>query len=98
MVKELLKKGIKNTLSTDDLCYILDLSPRELQKKIAEEREAGAVIISTSKGHGGYYLPENRKDIEKFIAALSKRAGNTFKALKSAKELLKCIDENGAKQ
>ena len=95
MVEELLRKGRKNARSHTELCLILNTTNRELQKKIAEERENGAVILSTSEKGGGYFLPETREEIVSFINTLSNRAGNTFKALKSAKALLKKIDASG---
>lgn len=96
MIYELLKKGQNNAMSSEELIKALPIqNKRVMQEIIAKERESGKVILSTTKNGGGYYLPGTREELTEFINTLSKRAGNTFKALRSAKALLKRIDENG---
>ena len=73
-------------MSSNELMRVLPIpNKRMIQEIIAKERESGKVILSTTQKGGGYYLPEKREEVTEFINTLSKRAGNTFKALKSAK-------------
>ena len=61
---------------------------RDRQKQVEKERWEGAVILSTSIPPGGYYLPENEREVRQFIRTLENRADNTLGALKSARAYL----------
>lgn len=90
IVKEALQEGKENAISAHDLCTYLGFeSVRLLQHQIARERKAGAVILSTCQDGGGYFLPENDREVRQFIRTLENRAKNTFVALRSARGLLK---------
>ena len=92
MVKEILKTGQRNALSPEYLTERLNLGTvRALQKQVEKERREGAVILSTSIPPGGYYLPENEREVRQFIKTLENRAGNTLGALKSARAYLEDI-------
>lgn len=82
MVKELLRKGKRNAITTDELMRACHLDHRrDLTMQIARERAAGAIICSTTSGQGGYYLPENKEEVVEFINSMSNRAKNTFIAI-----------------
>lgn len=83
--------GKENAVSSEALVEQLHLtSKRELQAQIAKERNAGAVILSTTTG--GYYQSNDRDEVAEFIRTLEKRAKNTMKALKSARKYMKNIE------
>lgn len=89
LVLEALQAGKENAISAQDLCtYLRFNSVRELQHEIARERKAGAVILSTCQNGGGYFLPENDREVRQFIWTLENRAKNTFAVLRSARGLL----------
>ena len=89
MVEEVLKTGQRNALSPEYLAKRLNLGTvRALQKQVEKERWEGAVILSTSIPPGGYYLPENEREVRQFIRTLENRADNTLGALKSARAYL----------
>ena len=71
-------------------------SARDLQHAISLEREAGALILSTCRGGGGYFRPSpgstGKREINAFVATLARRAINTLKAIKAARRELKTID------
>ena len=90
VVADILPEGKENAMSAEALCSRLGLETvRELQKEIARERAAGAVIIFACQEDGGYFLPGNVREVRAFIKTLESRGKNTLMALKSARELLR---------
>ena len=88
VIVELLPIGKENAISTKELvCLAGCNSSRDLQQRIAEERKAGAIILSSSSG--GYYRPANRAEMMKFSKTLEKRAIYTLVALRSVRRALK---------
>lgn len=95
MIFNMLPKGAENAVTSAELVRRTGLeSVRELQKVIAQERAAGALILSNSRA--GYFLPAEGKkgqlEISEFISVLRRRALNTLKALRTAKEALEIVD------
>lgn len=87
---DLLPQGETNAIPSKELAALVGApSVRELQSMIAQERENGALILSTCRGGGGYFRPspgnEGRAEIEKYIRTLRARALNTLRVLRSAK-------------
>lgn len=86
-ITSLLPVGKKNAISTEQLMILSGChSARELQQRIARERSKGAVICSGSGR--GYWLPQDRKEIEEFCKTMESRAKNIFNATKSARKVL----------
>ncbi len=84
----ILPEGKDNAISADALLTILNLkSKRELQLKIAQERKAGALILSSTSG--GYYTSKNRVEVAEFVRTLENRAKHTFLAIKTARRFLR---------
>ena len=95
MVYELLSKGRANARTTDELVHACNFTnKRDLTLQIAKEREEGAVICSTTTGEGGYYLPDSKEELRAFINSMDNRAINIFKAVKSAKKMLKELENS----
>lgn len=89
IVADVLPRGKENAVSAEVLCNRLGFETvREMQKEIARERAAGAVIIFACQEDGGYFLPGNVREVRAFIKTLESRGKNTLMALKSARELL----------
>lgn len=89
-----LQHGEHNALRTKELLRITGFkTPRLLQAAIEKERERGAVILSTCRHGGGYYLPTEgeagKAELEAFVRTLSARARHTFRTLKTARKALK---------
>lgn len=96
VVADILPEGKENAMSAEALCSRLGLETvRELQKEIARERAAGAVILSTCQEDGGYFLPGNVREVKEFIKTLENRGRNTLRALESARELLGQWEDTG---
>lgn len=96
IVADVLPAGKENAVSAEMLCSLLGFDTvRELQKEIARERAAGAVILSTCKEDGGYFLPGNVREVKEFIKTLENRGRNTLMALESARKLLQQWEDTG---
>ena len=87
-ILELLPEGKSNAVSAETLTRILHLrNKRELQKRIEQERKAGALILSSTTG--GYYTSHNRAEVQEFCRTLESRARHTFLALRAARRFLR---------
>lgn len=96
-IESLLLEGEENAIPSSQLVKMGQFkSVRELQALIAREREAGALILSTCRGGGGYFLPSageaGKREIAAFVATLRARALNTLRALKTAREALESVE------
>ena len=89
-----LKRGKRNAISRRELMRLSGIdNERRLREDIAKRRSEGQIICSSFNGkNGGYYLPENRQEIEEFLLSMEKHAKNTFNAIKAARKALKQID------
>ena len=86
----ILHKGAENGQTTDELRRMLGVSEtRVIRHLIAQERAAGAVILS---GITGYYLPDDgekgRQEAAAFVASITAKGISTLRAADSAKEFL----------
>ena len=98
MVEKYLLEGKQNAIASQTLADLVGCkSVRELQEVIAQERASGAVILSTCRRGGGYFLPSpgERHEVVEYIQTLRNRAMNTLGAIKSAEAYLQQLD--GAK-
>lgn len=83
-VFDLLPEGRKNAVGSAKLCEQLQYgSIRELQRQIAAERAAGAVILSCSTG--GYFKSRDPEEIRSFIMTTERRGRHTLHSTQSAK-------------
>ncbi len=92
-VFDLLPRGEENALPSRDLAKLVGCkSVRDLQSLIADERDAGNLILSTCRHGGGYFRPadgeQGKREIAKFIATLQARALHTLAAVKTARKAL----------
>lgn len=94
MIEKFLLEGKQNATASQKLADLVGCkSVRELQEVIAAERAAGAVILSTCRRGGGYFLPTgNRREVAEYIQTLRSRAKNTLVAIESAEEYLKRLE------
>lgn len=97
---EILPIGERNAISSKALTEIIGApSVRELQNRIAVEREQGKLILSTCRNGGGYFRPSpgeiGKGEIERYIATLRARALNTLRVLRSAKAAVATSELSG---
>ena len=91
LIERLLPIGKENAVTAQELIEMTGcISARELQQRIAWERDHGAIICSGSGS--GYWKPKNRQEIKEFVKTMNARALNTLKATRSAKRALRVPD------
>ena len=94
-VAHLLEHGIESVRTASELMQDLGLHDRrQLRLLIERERAEGALILSTVKGRGGYFLPSTdpfqaRAEIAAFVRTVHSRAVNSQKALRAARRALR---------
>ena len=99
MVVEFLKTGKDNAVPSKVLAKKVGCgSVRDLRDLVAKERQQGAVILSTSRNGGGYYLPADAEEVREFVRTLDARARHTFLALRSARKYLRELEEQGCQR
>lgn len=92
MIEKFLLEGKRNAIKSQKLADLVGCkSVRELQEVIAAERAAEAVILSTCKDGGGYFLPipGDKQEVIEFTHTLRRRAKNTLVAIESAEAYLR---------
>ena len=98
MIAEFLKTGKDNAIPSKQLAKLTGCgNVRDLRALVSQERQQGAVILSTSCNGGGYYLPGDTEEVRKFIRTLDARARHTFLALRSARKYLKELEIDNEK-
>lgn len=91
MIVDILPTGKQNRMSLAELQEITGCRDvRKMRKMIADERKQGHVILSDTSG--GYWKPENKKEVEAHIRRTEKEAKSLLYALKGAREYLKTTD------
>ena len=89
--------GAENAISSKDLIKITGIpTDRVLRTVVGRERDAGAVILSTIRNRGGYFLPDigekGLKETEVWIRTQKSRAANILRSLKSAQRSISTPD------
>lgn len=88
-VFEFLPYGKGNAIPSKVLAKVLGFqSVPDLQRQTERDRSAGAVILSTTLGGGGYFLSDDPDELRRFTQTLNARAKNTMKAAESAQRAL----------
>ncbi len=91
MIKEKLKYGAENVTSNEELQILTGLSHREVVATVSQERKQGTPILSTTKGKGGYFMPDTNpekasREIRDCIRTIERRAKNSFIAVQTLKK------------
>ena len=88
-ITKFLNVGKEHAKNQKQLVQETGLSPRELRAAIHTARCKGALILSnTNKRNGGYYLPKNKEEVQRYIEFQKNRIKSAEAAMKSAEESL----------
>lgn len=72
------------------LLFDRELTDRELRKCIETMRRAGIIIAASNKG---YYFPSDYAELAKYVHTMEAAAKSTFYTLKSARKMLRELEE-----
>ena len=92
MIAELLNEGFENRIPKEYLKEVTGLNEREFLQQVRNERMNGALILSTKKPGGGYFLPGNKGEIVEFCKSASGEAVSIFAMLKPFRMEIKRIE------
>lgn len=90
--------GKANAITRKQLSKLWNCSDREVRARIAKLREednGDDYIIASHSSRPGYYRTNDFETIQWFVNEQSKRARNTFIALRKARRILKASKEGG---
>ena len=97
-IAAMLPHGEENAIPAKTLAEMVGApSVRALQARISREcADTGALILSTVRHGGGYFLPgsgaSGRDEILRFVGTLTARGKNTFLRLQAARRALRLLD------
>ena len=96
-IEALLPRGEANAISARQLIPIVGAaSARDLRLMVERERRNGALILSSVRGHGGYYLPSEgeagRTELRAFDRTTTARIASLARMIRHVRQALKTID------
>lgn len=95
-VYDLLPTGAEYAISRRQLIQITGLPDRKLRRKIAEERKAGSLILSSAAViGGGYYRPSNTQELRQWVAMMTAHVNATLAVIRTAQEAIEAGREIG---
>lgn len=80
--------GAKNAVSKQEICRKTGLNERTVRNFVAELRDEGYLIISTSQSKG-YYFPSSKNEAEHFVNEMEKRGRKCFAAVSFARQWIR---------
>lgn len=87
-VFDLLPVGAEYAISRRALAALIGLSDRQLRYKISQERKAGALILSTTEGGGGYFRAADVQELRRWVAMMTAHTNATLAVIRAAQEAL----------
>lgn len=97
-IESLLLHGEENAIQAKNLAAIVGVqTSRELRQMVERERRDGALILSTVRGRGGYYLPAEGKagkeDLRAFTRTTTARIVGLAKMIRPFKRALREMED-----
>lgn len=95
-ISEYVPYGAANAISRHDLLEVVrsvfgDISDREMRRMLEYSRQNGNIIINFQNGKG-YFRPDCKEEIVKYIQQEEARAKTIHFNLKSAKKALRVLE------
>lgn len=94
-VAHVLGTGKENRITSAELCSILGIDRRTLQRFVNEDRRTGAWIISFSDETGGYCLAESLEEYERFCQWLIKKQSGSVALFRGQLKRIERTDFGG---
>ena len=91
-ILDLIPRGKDNAITRVELSAKAGIGDRMIRKLISEKRKEGEFIISSTSDKG-YYLPETRADVERFIRQQKSYIKNLQRSITKAERALRVIPE-----
>lgn len=90
---DLLPVGAEYAISRRQLSAITGIPDRQLRRRIAQERRAGALILSSSEINGGYYKAASREELRRYVRSMQSRCKEILAVIRAAEEALQNYEE-----
>lgn len=88
-IYDLLPIGAENAVSRRQLSQITGLPDRRLRRRIAEERRAGLLILSsTSEVGGGYFRAADTQELRRWVAMMQSHIAAILAVIRAAREAI----------
>lgn len=88
-IYDLLPVGAENAVSRRQLSAITGIPDRQLRRRIAEDRKAGLLILSsTAEVGGGYFRPADTQELRRWVAMMTAHTNATLAAIRAAQEAI----------
>lgn len=79
-ISDYLRKGAASPITSKELCKVLKIDKRTLTATIERERRQGSPICASCDTHNpGYYLAENKNEMQRYCNSLHRRAAEIYK-------------------
>ena len=88
-IYDLMPVGAENAVSRRQLSAITGIPDRQLRRRIAEDRKAGLLILSsTAEVGGGYFRPADTQELRRWVAMMTAHTNATLAAIRAAQEAI----------
>lgn len=95
-IYDLLPVGAEYAISRRQLSAITGIPDRQLRRRIAEERRAGLLILSsTAEVGGGYFRAADTKELRRWVAMMQSHIAAVLAVIRAAQEALETEQEIG---
>ena len=95
-IYDLLPVGAEYAISRRQLSAITGIPDRQLRRKIAEERKAGLLILSsTAEVGGGYFRPADTQELRRWVAMMNAHTNATLAVIRAAQEAIATLGDSG---
>lgn len=86
--------GAENAVSRRQLSAITGIPDRQLRRRIAEDRKAGLLILSsTAEVGGGYFRPADTQELRRWVAMMTAHTNATLAVIRAAQEAIAAAAE-----
>lgn len=93
MIHEVLMEGAQNARTGKEICKLLGISSRELMAQVERERREGKPICANTSVTPGYFLAENRAEMERYCRSVKHRANELRKTLRACQQTIDVLPE-----